>query len=167
MYLGIDLGTSGVKAVLLGTDHTVCAIAEQALTVQHPQALWSEQHPAQWWQACEQALQTLRDANPKAWAAVRGMGLCGQMHGAVLMDAKRRVLRPAMLWNDGRAALECAELEAAAPSLRRIAGNPAMAGFTAPKLQWVRSVLPLLERAKNGIGLYQLESSLYLGQTKY
>ena len=142
MYLGIDLGTSGVKTVLLDSSNTLCAIAEAPLTVQRPQPLWSEQHPTAWWDALEKALQTLRDAKPKAWAAVRAIGLSGQMHGAVLLDTQQRVLRPAMLWNDGRASLECAALEAAVPALRSIAGNLAMAGFTAPKLQWVRKHEP-------------------------
>lgn len=144
MYLGIDLGTSGVKAVLLDDTHTLCAVADAPLSIQHPQALWSEQHPAHWWEALEKVVAALRSTHPATWRAVRAIGLSGQMHGAVLLDEQRQVLRPAMLWNDGRAALECAALEAAVPDMRRITGNMAMAGFTAPKLLWVRQHEPQL-----------------------
>lgn len=144
MYLGIDLGTSGVKALLLDAQHRVHASADAALGLQQPQPGWSEQSPEDWWQALELAVSQLRDQAPQAWGAVRAIGLSGQMHGAVLLDAADRVLRPAILWNDGRSQAECAELEARVPALRRITGNLAMPGFTAPKLLWLRRHEPLL-----------------------
>lgn len=138
MYLGIDLGTSGVKLVLLDDSHRVVAAADAPLDASHPQPLWSEQDPRSWWQALEHAIAKLRANASGPWAAVHAMGLSGQMHGAVVLDARQRVLRPAILWNDGRAFRECAELERAQPRSRAITGNLAMPGFTAPKLLWLR-----------------------------
>jgi len=144
MYLGIDLGTSGVKLVLLEENHRIAAQAEAPLEVSLPRPLWSEQDPQDWWRALEQAMAQLRSRAPGALAAVRGIGLAGQMHGAVLLDAGSRLLRPAMLWNDGRAFEECRELERIEPRSRRITGNLAMPGFTAPKLLWLRRHEPAL-----------------------
>ena len=138
MYLGIDLGTSGVKVLLLDDTHRVVAAADAPLMVSQPQPLWSEQHPQAWWGALDVAMQRLRASHPGPLAAVRAIGLSGQMHGAVVLDAADQVLRPAILWNDGRSGAECAELEAAEPRSRQITGNLAMAGFTAPKLLWLR-----------------------------
>lgn len=138
MYLGIDLGTSGVKVVLLEDNHRIVATADAPLDVSRPQPLWSEQAPQAWWQALDHAMRRLRAGTPAALAAVRAIGLSGQMHGAVPLDARRQVLRPAMLWNDGRAFEECAQLELAEPRSREITGNLAMPGFTAPKLLWLR-----------------------------
>ncbi|KQT31362.1 xylulose kinase [Sphingomonas sp. Leaf412] len=135
MFLGIDIGTSGVKAVVLDRHAAVVAQGIAALTVQRPQPLWSEQDPDSWWQATCAAVQSL-PADVRR--AVRGVGVAGQMHGATLLGADDRPLRPAILWNDGRSHAECAAMEAAVPDLHRIAGNLAMPGFTAPKLAWVR-----------------------------
>lgn len=151
MYLGIDLGTSELKALLLDDAHRIVATAAQPLTVQRPAPLWSEQQPAHWWQALDQALLELRSGHAKAMAAVRAIGLSGQMHGAVLIDANNEVLRPAMLWNDGRAHAQCAELEAAVPDARRITGNLAMPGFTAPKLLWLRAHEPQIFARTDGV----------------
>ncbi|NYZ16054.1 xylulokinase [Azospirillum sp. RWY-5-1] len=137
MFLGIDLGTSGVKAVLVDGEQRVVGQATAPLTVHRPHPLWSEQDPADWWAATNAAVTALRDAHPAAMAGVRGVGLSGQMHGATLLDGRDRVLRPCILWNDGRSGAECAELEMLAPDLRAVTGNPAMPGFTAPKLLWV------------------------------
>lgn len=142
MYLGIDLGTSGLKLLLLDAQHQVHATADAPLTQQHPQALWSEQSPADWWTGLELAVAQLRAQAPLAWGQVRAIGLSGQMHGAVLLDAQGAVLRPAILWNDGRSGAQCAELEAAEPRARNITGNLAMPGFTAPKLLWLRTHEP-------------------------
>ncbi|HSP96486.1 MAG TPA: xylulokinase [Candidatus Dormibacteraeota bacterium] len=147
MFLGLDLGTSAVKAVLVDGVQRVVGQASAPLTVQRPRPLWAEQDPADWWRAAEQAVGALRAADAAALAAVRGIGLSGQMHGAVLLDAGDRVLRPAILWNDGRAGAECAELERRAPRLHAIAGNLAMPGFTAPKLLWVLAHEPAHFRA--------------------
>jgi xylulokinase len=142
MYLGIDLGTSGVKVLLLDAMHHVLASADAPLNVLRPQPLWSEQHPRDWWLALDQAMQSLRAQAPKALAAVRAIGLAGQMHGAVVLDANNNVLRPAILWNDGRAAAQCAVLEQSVPNARQVTGNLVMPGFTAPKLLWLRRYEP-------------------------
>lgn len=135
MFLGIDIGTSGVKAVLIGDDGAVAAQASAPLAVSRPQALWSEQAPDDWCTATDAAVLALPAA---LRAQVRGLGLAGQMHGATLLGGDDRPLRPAILWNDGRSFAECAELEAAVPGLHAISGNLAMPGLTAPKLAWVR-----------------------------
>jgi xylulokinase len=135
MFLGIDIGTSGVKAVVLDDHGAVVGQGTAALSVQRPQPLWSEQDPDAWWHATTAAVQAI---DPAVRRAVRGIGLAGQMHGATLLGADDTPLRPAILWNDGRSHAECAELEAAVPDLHAIAGNLAMPGFTAPKLQWLR-----------------------------
>ncbi|KQR83140.1 xylulokinase [Sphingomonas sp. Leaf343] len=135
MFLGIDIGTSGVKAVVLDTAGAVVAQGTAALTVQRPQPLWSEQDPAAWWDATTAAVQAI---DPAVRRSVRGIGLAGQMHGATLLGADDRPLRPAILWNDGRSFAECAELEAAEPEFHSVGGNLVMPGFTAPKLEWVR-----------------------------
>ncbi len=144
MYLGIDLGTSEVKLVLLGTTGHIVASAGVKLSVSRPAPGWSEQDPAAWWAATGEAVQLLRDKAAQAWNEVRAIGLSGQMHGAVLLDAQQQVLRPAILWNDTRSALECQEMMAALPSLPQLAGNLAMPGFTAPKLAWVAKHEPAL-----------------------
>jgi xylulokinase len=135
MYLGIDIGTSAVKAAVVDDRGSVVDQATAPLTVSRPQALWSEQNPADWWSAANNAVSALPLPTR---SAVRAIGLSGQMHGATLLDAQHRALRPAILWNDGRSAAQCAELEAAVPQMTRITGNRAMPGFTAPKLLWVR-----------------------------
>jgi xylulokinase len=137
IVLGIDLGTSGLKAALLDGDKPI-AVASRALSVQRPQAGWSEQNPEDWWTAFVACLDELRSREPAALAATGAIGLAGQMHGATLLDASGQVLRPCILWNDGRSKAQCAELESRWPALRAVTGNPAMAGFTAPKLLWVR-----------------------------
>ena len=142
MYLGIDLGTSGVKLLLLDDLQNVQATAEAAVPLQRPRPGWSEQHPADWLAVTEAAVAQLRAQAPAAWAQVRGIGLSGHMHGAVVLGEGGQVLRPAILWNDGRASAECAQLEQAVPAARQITGNLAMPGFTAPKLLWLRTHEP-------------------------
>jgi xylulokinase len=144
MYLGIDLGTSEVKLLLLNAAYQVVDTAGEALSVSRPQPLWSEQEPAHWWQATQSAVHTLRTRHPKAWAQVKGIGLSGQMHGAVTLDAALQPLRPAILWNDGRCAAECDELLRRVPDLHQRTGNLAMPGFTAPKLMWLQVHEPAL-----------------------
>lgn len=138
MHLGIDVGTSSVKALLLADDGRVAAESSASLEVSRPQPLWSEQEPDDWWAGVERAVKALAAARPEGLRAIRGVGLSGQMHGATLLGADDRPLRPAILWNDGRCARECTELEAAVSDARRITGNLVMPGFTAPKLLWVR-----------------------------
>ena len=135
MFLGIDIGTSGVKAVVLDESGAVAGQGVAALTVSRPQPLWSEQDPESWWRATDAAVRAI---DPALRRSVRGIGLAGQMHGATLLGADDTPLRPAILWNDGRSFAECDALEVAVPELRAIAGNIAMPGFTAPKLLWVK-----------------------------
>ncbi len=139
MYLGIDIGTSGVKAVIVDGTQSVVASANAPLTVSRPRPLWSEQAPADWWTATRAAVLGL---DAKFRAEVRAIGLSGQMHGATLLDAAGKVLRPAILWNDGRSADNCAAMTEALPELTTITGNLAMPGFTAPKLHWLRENEP-------------------------
>jgi xylulokinase len=139
MYLGIDIGTSAVKAVLVDGAGAVKSEARAPLSVSRPQPLWSEQNPDDWWTAVNDAVMQL-DAGLRR--RVRAVGLSGQMHGAVLLDRDRQVLRPAILWNDGRCAAECEELLAREPRAHDLTGNPILPGFTAPKLAWVRKHEP-------------------------
>jgi xylulokinase len=139
MYLGIDVGTSCVKAILMDSAGAVVDEATAPLSISRPHALWSEQSPADWWAATNSAVS---DLNPKLRSGVKGIGLAGQMHGATLLGRDMRALRPAILWNDGRSEAQCAALEAELPELGGITGNRAMPGFTAPKLQWVREHEP-------------------------
>lgn len=134
MYLGIDLGTSSVKAVIVDDGEAVVAQASAPLSVSRPQPLFSEQDAGDWWRATVDAILRLPAV---ARAAVRGIGLSGQMHGATLLDSADTPLRPAILWNDGRSAAECLEIEQREPRARAITGNIMMPGFTAPKLAWV------------------------------
>jgi xylulokinase len=136
-FLGIDIGTSAVKAVMVDEAQTPLASATVPLTTSRPHPLWSEQHPDLWWTATNQAVATLRQSAPEAFAKTAAIGLSGQMHGTVLLDADNRPLRPAILWNDGRATAECEALQAAIPTLGHIAGVTAMPGLTAPKLLWL------------------------------
>lgn len=142
MYLGIDLGTSAVKAILVDDAQAIIAQASAPLTVERPQPLWSEQDPESWWQAAINAISALRADHAGPLADVRAIGLSGQMHGATLLDGDDSPLRPAILWNDGRSFAECAALERTVPDLTTITGNRAMPGFTAPKLLWVKNHEP-------------------------
>ncbi|APG85929.1 xylulose kinase XylB [Sinorhizobium americanum CCGM7] len=141
MYLGLDLGTSGVKAMLIDGEQKIIASASAALDVSRPHPGWSEQDPADWLRATEEAIAGLKAAHPQALAAVRGIGLSGQMHGATLLDEKDAVLRPCILWNDTRSYRQAAELDSD-PRFRALTGNIVFPGFTAPKLAWVRENEP-------------------------
>ncbi|WP_428486957.1 xylulokinase [Rhodopila sp.] len=142
MFIGLDFGTSAVKALLVDGDQHVVGSATVPLSVQRPLPGHSEQDPHAWWQAMLDAIDALGRADAGALSSVEGIGLSGQMHGAVLLDQAGAVLRPAILWNDVRSAAESAALEAAFPALRQVTGNLAMPGFTAPKLMWVRKHEP-------------------------
>ncbi|WP_332687275.1 xylulokinase [Devosia sp.] len=142
-YLGIDIGTSGVKALLIdGHGRALGEASAAAVEPVRPHPGWSEQNPADWWNATLAAVDKLSKSHPSELASVRGIGLSGHMHGATLLGKNDEVLRPCILWNDGRSAAECKEMEAALPSLRQLAGNIAMPGFTAPKIAWVRKHEP-------------------------
>jgi xylulokinase len=141
MYLGLDLGTSGVKATLIDDDQAVVGSGSAPLGVSRPQPGWSEQNPHDWIAAAERALGALSAAHADALAAVRGIGLSGQMHGATLLDEHDEALRPCLLWNDTRAHAEAAALDGDA-RFRAITGNIVFPGFTAPKVAWVRKHEP-------------------------
>ena len=135
MFLGIDIGTSSVKAVVVNQDNDVIEQSSAPLPISRPHPLWSEQSPADWWEATTKAVQALA---PDRRESIVGIGLSGQMHGATLLDEHDKPLRPAILWNDGRSHRECEALEQSEPRSRDITANLAMPGFTAPKLLWVR-----------------------------
>jgi xylulokinase len=138
MFLGLDFGTSSIKTLLVDGEQRIVASASEPLDISRPRPGWSEQDPQSWWDAMLRAVDRLRETHPRELGAVLGIGLSGQMHGAVLLDQAGAVLRPCILWNDGRASAECRALEAAFPALHAVTGNLAMPGFTAPKLLWVR-----------------------------
>jgi xylulokinase len=133
MYLGLDLGTSGLKGVVVAPNQTILAETTAPLSVARPYSGWSEQDPADWIAACEAVLTAL--GAKVDLEGIEAIGLSGQMHGATLLDASDKVLRPSILWNDTRSAKEAAELDAD-PRFRAISGNIVFPGFTAPKLVW-------------------------------
>jgi xylulokinase len=139
--LGIDVGTSGTKTIAVDASGKILASASAEYPCDYPRPGWSEQDPDLWWSA---TVATIRDVLAQAHlkpSEIAGIGLSGQMHGSVLLDADGHVLRPALLWNDQRTAAECAEIEERAggrAALTRLVGNRALTGFTAPKLLWVR-----------------------------
>jgi xylulokinase len=144
LFLGIDVSTTGAKALLIDEGGKVRASATTALTLQTPKPLWSEQDPHEWWKGTAASIrQALADAGAKG-EDVAAVGLTGQMHGLVLLDANRDVLRPAILWNDQRTGAECAEIHERVGQAELIqeVGNVALTGFTAPKILWVRNNEP-------------------------
>ncbi len=142
--LGLDIGTSGAKALLCDERGTVLATAVAEYPLSTPRPLWSEQDPADWWRGAREAIQNVLKTAGVHTAQVSGLGLTGQMHGAVFLDASDAVIRPALLWNDQRTAAECAEIteRVGAEQLIAIAGNPALTGFQAPKILWLRNHEP-------------------------
>ena len=139
-YLGLDLGTSGLRALLVDADGQVIGAAERSYPSDRPQPGWSEQHPAHWITALGDAVEELR-AGYAAFAELSGIGVAGHMHGATLLDSANTVIRPCILWNDSRAHAEADALDRAA-QVREISGNIVFPGFTAPKLAWVRANEP-------------------------
>jgi xylulokinase len=142
MYLGLDFGTSSVKGVLIDGNQKIIATATSSLTVSRPKSGWSEQNPEDWWTAANKVVKALKAAKPKAVAGIEGIGLSGQQHGATLLDAKGKVLRPCILWNDARSFAECREIIANEPGAISLSGNIPLAGYTAPKLLWVKKHEP-------------------------
>jgi xylulokinase len=143
--LGIDVGTSGTKTIAIDDKGTILASATAEYPCDHPRPGWSEQHPDLWWDATVKTLQQILSAGAFKPADVAGVGLSGQMHGSVFLDDAGQVIRPALLWNDQRTAAECAEIEEKAggrEALIRLVANPALTGFTAPKLLWLRTHEP-------------------------
>ncbi len=137
MFLGLDLGTSGLRALLVNEAGLPVGAAEANYDVSHPKSGWSEQDPADWIEAVKSTLFTLGKNHRREMDALRGIGISGHMHGAVLLDAAGKVLRPCILWNDTRSHIEAATFDAAA-QVRELSGNIVFPGFTAPKLMWVK-----------------------------
>lgn len=140
MFLGIDLGTSSIKIVIMDSAGKIMDSASSEFSVSRPQPLWSEQNPADWWQGLEACMAQL--SSRQSLGAILSIGLSGQMHGATLLDKDNNIIRPAILWNDGRCEAECKEIELAEPRARDITGNIVMPGFTAPKVLWVKNHEP-------------------------
>jgi xylulokinase len=142
--IGIDVSTTATKAVLIGEDGAVAAVGVAEYGYDVPQPLWSEQDPALWWDGTVSAIRDVLAATGAAATDIAAIGLTGQMHGAVLLDAHDSVLRPAILWNDQRTGDACDEIRRAVGPERliEITGNDALPGFTAPKLVWVRDHEP-------------------------
>jgi xylulokinase len=151
LFIGIDVGTSSIKSVLVDAEERLVASAQVSLVVSRPQPGFSEQAPEDWWHATLVTLDELHRLAPGEMSAVTGIGFSGQMHGATLLDRSGQVLRPCILWNDGRATAECLELTESCPDLSKISGNLAMPGFTAPKLLWVRKHEPAIFAATDKV----------------
>ena len=138
--LGLDLGTTGSKALLITPDGAVVASATIDYPLSTPHPLWAEQDPSDWWSGTVKAIRTVLASSGIAPGDIAGIGLTGQMHGLVLLDGGGHVLRPAILWNDQRTGSECASItrEIGAERIIELTGNPVLPGFTAPKILWVR-----------------------------
>ncbi|WP_319496656.1 xylulokinase [uncultured Cohaesibacter sp.] len=143
MYLGIDLGTSGVKVLIMSEDQQIIASTNQSLTVSRPASGWSEQDPQSWILATAAAFDELAASRPDAIRQVKAIGLSGQMHGATMLDETDNPVAPCILWNDTRSHAEAARLDAT-PGFRELTGNIVFPGFTAPKLAWMRNNKPEL-----------------------
>ena len=143
-FLGIDISTTGAKALLMDELGQVIGTAGTSLALSTPQPLWSEQDPADWWQAVGKSIRKVLMENGIAGDAVKAIGMTGQMHGLVMLDDDNRVLRPAMLWNDQRTSEQCDQIRQLVGKERliRITGNDALTGFTAPKILWVKQHEP-------------------------
>jgi xylulokinase len=142
--LGLDVSTTGVKALLVDEEGQVAGAATTPLSLSTPQPLWSEQDPAEWWSAAVESIQRLLNETDAPGEAVASLGLTGQMHGLTLLDGAGQVLRPAILWNDQRTGPQCDEIRARVGKARlvQLTGNDALTGFTAPKILWVRQHEP-------------------------
>ena len=143
LLLGLDVGTSGVKAILMAEGGAIAASATIPLSLSTPQPGWAEQDPAAWWDASVAAIHAVRRACPDA--SIAAIGISGQMHSSVFLDKGGEVIRPALLWCDGRTTAECAEITervGGEARLRDLACNPALEGFTLPKVLWLRTHEP-------------------------
>jgi xylulokinase len=145
VFLGVDIGTSGTKTLAINEKGDILAEAAETYPCYYPQPLWSEQDPEDWWRATVATIKAVvAKARLKA-ADVKAIGLSGQMHGSVFLDKRGRVVRKALLWNDQRTSDECAEIEERAggrKKLIQLVANPALTGFTAPKILWLRNKEP-------------------------
>ncbi|MEN6298983.1 MAG: FGGY family carbohydrate kinase, partial [Anaerolineaceae bacterium] len=144
LLLGIDVSTTGVKALLIDEMGQVFSSATTPIPLSTPYPLWSEQSPEHWWSGAVTSIRQVLAQTGLDGSEIRGVGLTGQMHGLVLLDAKNKILRPAILWNDQRTAEECEQIYRMVgfERLLQITGNRALTGFTAPKILWVRNHEP-------------------------
>jgi len=142
MFIGVDLGTSSVKTVLIDRNQKILSTAYSNLTVQSPKDGYNEQDPTEWIRATELCLQTMRNNCPTEFSATISIGISGHMHGATLIDNHGNVIRPCILWNDTRSFEECLEFEDQDYDVREISGNITMSGFTAPKINWIKNNEP-------------------------
>ena len=145
VFLGIDIGTSGTKCLAINPHGLILAEATASYPAYHPKPAWSEQDPEDWWQATIKTVREVVGQGKFAGNEVKAIGLSGQMHGSVFLDRKGKVIRRALLWNDQRTAAECEEIESRAggrAKLIRMVANPALTGFTAPKILWLRNHEP-------------------------
>jgi xylulokinase len=144
--LGIDVATTGTKALLIDERGSVVASATKEYSLSTPRPLWSEQDPADWWEGAVASIREVLEASAIDPAAIIGLGLTGQMHGLVLLDRRGQVLRPAILWNDQRTGPQCERITETVGFERLLewTGNPALPGFTAPKILWVREHEPAI-----------------------
>nr|MCS5630724.1 FGGY family carbohydrate kinase [Pirellulaceae bacterium] len=144
-FLGVDIGTSSTKTILITERGRILGEATSSYPLSHPHPLWSEQNPDHWWRA---TVKTIREVVSKTGVnatQIKAIGLSGQMHGSVFLDQHDQVIRPALLWNDQRTVAECDEIESKAggrSQLIRMVANPALTGFTAPKILWLRNNEP-------------------------
>ncbi len=144
-FLGIDIGTSGTKTLAINERGKILAEDAVGYPLYHPKPLWSEQDPEDWWNATVRSVRAVVKKARLKPADVKAIGLSGQMHGSVFLDKKHKVIRPAILWNDQRTAAECEEIERRAggrAKLIQMVANPALTGFTAPKILWLRNHEP-------------------------
>ncbi len=144
-YIGIDIGTSGTKSLMIDADGNILAESSSSYAVAMPKPLWTEQDPELWWNATLKTVRAVVKQSRVKPAEVKAIGLSGQMHGSVFLDKRNSVIRPALLWNDQRTAAECDEITQAAggrSELIRMVANPALTGFTAPKILWLRNHEP-------------------------
>ncbi|MDA0284184.1 MAG: FGGY family carbohydrate kinase, partial [Planctomycetota bacterium] len=145
VFLGIDVGTSGTKTLAMREDGAILAKNTVEYPLYTPKPGWSEQDPEDWWRATIESVQAVLKKGNIDPAEVKGIGLSGQMHGSVFLDAEQNVIRPALLWNDQRTQAECEEIESRAggrSALIEMVSNPALTGFTAPKILWLRNNEP-------------------------
>ena len=145
IYLGIDIGTSGTKTLAINANGQNSRARDAEYPCYHPKPLWSEQDPEDWWQATVKTVRAVVKQAKLKPADVRAIGLSGQMHGSVFLDKNNNVVRRALLWNDQRTAAECEEIEKRAGGRKKLiemVANPALTGFTAPKILWLRNNEP-------------------------
>ena len=145
VFLGIDVGTSGTKTIAMSVGGEILASATVEYPLSSPKPGWSEQDPEDWWNATVESVKKVMKAGKLKPESIAGIGLSGQMHGSVFLDKQHNVIRPAILWNDQRTSAECAEIEKKAGGRDKLIGmvaNPALTGFTAPKILWLRKNEP-------------------------